>query len=119
MAPANDRRQDPGQRIISGEGDRQRPVSRTPLYAVLAANAVSQVGDYMVAVAMPWFVLKTTGSVVQMGLAGAAIGIGTLLSSISGGPLIDRMGFGGPASSPTWPPARPWRPYLCCSGRMS
>jgi predicted MFS family arabinose efflux permease len=72
---------------------RQRVAGRTPLYAVLSANAVSQVGDMMVAVALPWFVLKTTGSVVQMGLAGAAVGMGTLLSSISGGPLVDRFGF--------------------------
>ena len=47
----------------------------------------------MVAVALPWFVLQTTGSVVQMGLAGAVVGIGTLFSSISGGPLVDRFGF--------------------------
>jgi predicted MFS family arabinose efflux permease len=72
---------------------RQRVVGRTPLYAVLSANAVSQVGDMMVAVALPWFVLKTTGSVVQMGLAGAVVGIGTLLSSVTGGPLVDRFGF--------------------------
>lgn len=39
------------------------------------------------------FVLKTTGSVVQMGLAGAVVGIGTLLSSVTGGPLVDRFGF--------------------------
>jgi hypothetical protein len=36
---------------------RQRVAGRTPLYAVLSANAVSQVGDMMVAVALPWFVL--------------------------------------------------------------
>jgi len=71
----------------------RRSVGRGPLFAVLFANGVSQVGDYMVAVALPWFVLQTTGSVVQMGLAGAVVGIGTLLSSISGGPLVDRFGF--------------------------
>jgi len=60
---------------------------------VLRANAVSQVGDYMVAVALPWFVLQTTGSVVQMGFTGAVVGIGTLVSSISGGPLVDRFGL--------------------------
>ena len=47
----------------------------------------------MVAVALPWFVLQTTGSVVQMGFIGAVVGIGTLVSSISGGPLVDRFGF--------------------------
>jgi predicted MFS family arabinose efflux permease len=77
---------------VPDKPSRQRGVGPTLLYAVLSANAVSQVGDMMVAVALPWFVLKTTGRVVQMGRAGAAVGIGTLLSSISGGPLVDRFG---------------------------
>jgi MFS family permease len=83
----------PDQPTMPGRAGRQRVVGRTPLYAVLSANAVSQVGDMMVVVALPWFVLQTTGSVVQMGFAAAAVGIGTLLSSISGGPLVDRFGF--------------------------
>jgi MFS family permease len=63
-----------------------------PLVTVLAANAVSQVGDMMVAIAMPWFVLETTGSVVRMGFAGAAIGAGVVVSSAAGGPVVDRLG---------------------------
>jgi predicted MFS family arabinose efflux permease len=93
MAISDDSRRDSDQPTMPGETGPQRVVGRTPLYAVLGANAVSQVGDYMVAVALPWFVLQTTGSVVQMGLAGAVVGIGTLVSSISGGPLVDRFGF--------------------------
>jgi len=93
MAISEDPRRDSDQPAIPGETDPQRVVGRTPLYAVLSANAVSQIGDMMVAVALPWFVLQTTGSVVQMGIVGAAVGIGTLLSSISGGPLVDRFGF--------------------------
>lgn len=65
---------------------------RAPLIAVLAANAVSQMGDMMVAVALPWFVLETTGSIVAMGFAGAAIGAGVVVSSATGGPLVDRLG---------------------------
>jgi predicted MFS family arabinose efflux permease len=93
MAISDDPRRDPDQPTMPGRAGRQRVVGRTPLYAVLSANAVSQVGDMMVVVALPWFVLQTTGSVVQMGFAGAAVGMGTLLSSISGGPLVDRFGF--------------------------
>jgi MFS family permease len=81
------------QPTMPGPAGRPHVANRTPLYAVLGANAVSQVGDYMVAVALPWFVLQTTGSVVQMGFTGAVVGIGTLVSSISGGPLVDRFGF--------------------------
>lgn len=68
-------------------------VGRLPLYSVLSANGVSLVGDMMVAVAMPWFVLETTGSVVQMGLAGAVVGVGALTASVAGGPLVDRIGL--------------------------
>jgi predicted MFS family arabinose efflux permease len=93
MAISDDPRRDSDQPTMPGKPGRQRVVGRTPLYAVLSANAVSQVGDMMVAVALPWFVLQTTGSVVQMGIVGAVVGIGTLLSSISGGPLVDRFGF--------------------------
>src|SRR5829696_2484691 len=93
MAISDDHRCDSDQPTMAEDAGRQRLVGRTPLYAVLSANAVSQVGDYMVAVALPWFVLQTTGSVVQMGFTGAVVGIGTLVSSISGGPLVDRFGL--------------------------
>ena len=43
---------------------------RTPIFAVLGANAVSQVGDMMAAVAMPWFILETTGSAAKTGFPG-------------------------------------------------
>lgn len=49
---------------------------RVPIFSLLGANAVSQLGDLMVAVAMPWFVLETTGSAAKTGLTGAAIGVG-------------------------------------------
>src|SRR5829696_4680175 len=93
MAISDDHRCDSDQPTMAEDAGRQRLVGRTPLYAVLSANAVSHVGDYMVAVALPWFVLQTTGSVVQMGFTGAVVGIGTLVSSVTGGPLVDRFGF--------------------------
>lgn len=73
----------------------QSPISRArmPIFALLAANAVSQVGDMMVVVAMPWFVLETTGSAAKTGLAGATIGFGSLISSLLVGPAVDRLGF--------------------------
>jgi MFS family permease len=66
---------------------------RVPVYSLLSANAVSQIGDLMAMVAIPWFVLETTGSAAKMGMTGAAIGIGTVLAGIFGGPLVDRAGF--------------------------
>jgi hypothetical protein len=64
---------------------------RTPIFALLGANAVSQVGNMMIMVAIPWFVLETTGSAARTGLAAAAIGVG---AGRAGGP---RRTLGGPA----------------------
>jgi MFS family permease len=59
---------------------------------LMAANAVSSVGHMMTAVAVPWLVLETTGSPVQVGLTGAAIAIGAVAPRLLGGPLVDRLG---------------------------
>src|SRR5829696_140994 len=90
MAISDDHRCDSDQPTMAEDAGRQRLGGRTPLYAVLRANAVSQVGDYMVAVALPWFVLQKTGSVVQMGFTGAVVGIGTA------GVVDKRRSAGGP-----------------------
>lgn len=41
---------------------------RLPIFALLGANAVSMVGDMMTMVAVPWFVLQTTGSATKTAL---------------------------------------------------
>lgn len=69
------------------------PRRRIPILALLAANTVSQVGDLVAVVAIPWFVLETTGSAAKMGIAGAAIGVATVLAGVFGGPVVDRAGF--------------------------
>ena len=66
---------------------------RAPIFALFGANAVSQVGNMMTSVAVPWFVLVTTGSATKVGLTAAAVGVGSVLPSILGGPLVDRLGF--------------------------
>lgn len=65
---------------------------RTPLVAFLAANVVSICGTRVSAIAIPWFVLETTGSPVKMGLAAAAETAPLVISKAFGGPLIDRLG---------------------------
>jgi predicted MFS family arabinose efflux permease len=67
--------------------------NRTPIFALLAANGVSQVGNTVLLVAVPWFVLETTGSAARTGLAAAAIGVGAVVPVVLGGPLVDRLGF--------------------------
>ncbi len=66
---------------------------RRPFTALMAANAISQVGNMMTAVAVPWLVLQTTGSAVQVGLTGAAVALGWVVPAILGGPLVDRLGL--------------------------
>jgi predicted MFS family arabinose efflux permease len=66
---------------------------RTPIFALFGANAVSQVGNMMIMVAVPWFVLETTGSAAKVGLTAAAVGVGAVVPAVLGGPLVDRLGF--------------------------
>jgi hypothetical protein len=44
---------------------------KRPLVVLLAANAVSLTGNTLTMLAVPWFVLVTTGSVARIGLAAA------------------------------------------------
>ena len=66
---------------------------RTPIFALLSAEAVSQVGNMMTVVAGPWFVLQTTGSAAKTGLVSAALVLGSAVPTVVGGPLVDRIGF--------------------------
>lgn len=67
--------------------------SRTPLLALLAANAISLVGSGLTAVALPWFVLQTTGSAARTGLVAAAAVLPAFAAGVFGGALVDRLGF--------------------------
>lgn len=66
---------------------------RTSLRALLTANAISLTGNKMTLLVIPWFVLETTGSPSRTALAGFFAFLPIPLSSLLGGPLIDRMGF--------------------------
>lgn len=79
---------------VSEEQSEERPTRRRrPILALLAANTVHQIGNMMTMVALPWFVLETTGSAALTGLAAAALTGGTVISGALGGPLVDRLGF--------------------------
>lgn len=67
--------------------------NRTPLSALLAANVVSLVGSMLTLVALPWFVLQTTGSAAKAGLVGFAVFLPAFLAGIFGGALVDRLGY--------------------------
>lgn len=65
---------------------------RAPLRALYAANAVSLTGTAMTLLAVPWFVLVTTGSASRTGVVAACETVPLVLASGLGGPLVDRVG---------------------------
>ena len=74
---------------------------RAPIYALLAGTAISQVGNHLSALAIPWFVLQTTGSATRTGLVVAMIpllantvglGFASLLLLVFLGALFDSPG---------------------------
>jgi len=64
-----------------------------PLISLLAANAISMVGNVVAMIAIPWFVLETSGSAARTGLAGFFTILPVVLAGLLGGALIDRLGY--------------------------
>jgi len=58
----------------------------------LSGSGLSVTGNVMAMVALPWFVLQTTGSAAQTGLTGMASMLPAFLAGIFGGALVDRVG---------------------------
>jgi MFS family permease len=65
---------------------------RRPLYGWLTAEAISLTGTRVSMIALPWFVLTTTGSATQTGLVALAEMLPMVVLKVLGGPLIDRLG---------------------------
>ncbi|MFE6507017.1 MFS transporter [Nocardioides sp. NPDC057767] len=65
---------------------------KLPLYGWLAAETISLVGTRVSMLALPWFVLETTGSPAKAGLIALFEMTPLVLSKIFGGPVIDRIG---------------------------
>jgi MFS family permease len=65
---------------------------RVPLLALVAASGISATGVVMTLIAIPWFVLQSTGSGTKTGLVAAAETLGLLVSAVLGGPVVDRLG---------------------------
>ena len=66
---------------------------RGPLVALFAANAISMAGNVAALVAIPWFVLQTTGSASRTGITAAAAIVPVVVSGIFGGTIVDRLGY--------------------------
>jgi MFS family permease len=68
------------------------PLRSRPLLALLAAEAVSTTGSQLTWLAVPWFVLETTGSPTRMSLVLAAEFLGTAVVGIPSGAVAARLG---------------------------
>jgi len=66
---------------------------RAPLYALYTANGISMIGNVLTALAIPWFVLATTGSAEKTGLTGFFTALPIALAAFIGGSIVDRLGF--------------------------
>ncbi|MFG1892300.1 MFS transporter [Micromonospora sp. NPDC049051] len=60
---------------------------------MLAAEAISITGNRLAMIAIPWFVLETTGDPARAGLTGVAYFLPVVLGGVLGGALVDRFGF--------------------------
>lgn len=65
---------------------------RSALYGWLAAEVVSLSGTRLSMVALPWFVLTTSGSATQTGLVAFAELAPYVLAKATAGPWVDRLG---------------------------
>ncbi|MGC4106587.1 MAG: MFS transporter [Thermomicrobiales bacterium] len=63
---------------------------RLPIATLLATNLISGLGNAMTSLAVPWFVLETTGSASRTGLTAAVALVPMVVMSFFGGALVDR-----------------------------
>ncbi|MFG3055950.1 MFS transporter [Kitasatospora sp. NPDC048239] len=68
------------------------PRSARPLAGLLTAMAISLTGTRVSAIALPWFVLATTGSATMTGLVAFVEMTPYVLVKALAGPVIDRLG---------------------------
>ncbi len=71
------------------------PPQKRPLllYALFTASAISYVGDVLTLLAIPWFVLTTTGSITKTGITAFFSTLPTVLAAFFGSVFIDRVGY--------------------------
>jgi hypothetical protein len=64
-----------------------------PIIALFTANAISLTGNVLTAIAVPWFVLQTTGSATRTGITGFFTVLPVVLAGFFGGTLVDKLGY--------------------------
>lgn len=66
---------------------------RVPLVALITSHGAVHFSVLLAMVAIPWFVLETTGSASRTGLTAAVQGVPMIFAGIFGGVIVDRLGF--------------------------
>ena len=66
---------------------------RAPLYALYAADTISLSGNAVAQIAIPWYVLTTTGSATLTALVVFFNFLPIVLAAFFGGVVVDRLGF--------------------------
>ena len=66
---------------------------RTPFFALLVSYGMVYFSLMIAMVAVPWFVLETTGSAARTGIVAAVQGVPMVFAGIFGGVIVDRIGF--------------------------
>jgi MFS family permease len=67
--------------------------SNRAAYVLFVANAISMVGNRMALLAIPWFVLATTGSAAKTGITAFFTLVPIIVATLFGGVFVDRFGF--------------------------
>jgi MFS family permease len=68
------------------------PIFQRSIFALLSAEVISSLGAQMTFLALPWFVLTTTGSTTRMGIVLAAELLPIALFGIPSGAVVSRLG---------------------------
>ena len=68
-------------------------VRQFPIVEFFAGSAISYIGDMFTLFAIPWFVLQTTGSVIQTGITAFFSTLPAVFSAFFGSALVDRLGY--------------------------
>jgi MFS family permease len=89
MVAAHTTASSPTQRLATTPTRRDR----LAIPALLLASVVSNTGNNLTAIAIPWFVLVTTGSPARTGVVAFAGLLPVAIAGVIGGAVVDRLGF--------------------------
>jgi MFS family permease len=77
---------------VSRTSSTGRPLRQRSIVALVSAETISSLGTHMTFLALPWFVLQTTGSATRMGVVLAAELAPVALLGIPSGSVVARWG---------------------------